>query len=991
MDPVEFYAAAANTIKGMKAVAASRKMAWYVYSPGKTALDALWSVGPGTAAPSKTVEAFAEYALTAKRKIFIGKMPRVTLDGTTHRVFQPKGKAPPAATLYRDATVLGIKGGAATQIPKSARQIFFDPDMLLDVESEDEPVVRAAVVEQNSAVATALEAFARILLMADGFVKQISQISDTHDEADPDEALAQSIYAEMEEIAAKKIPAAGADKIARDRRTELQDLCDALEELVAHARSLADGKPKRLAMRTKARSVPVKVMEAEVRLNAARFEAGMLGIDLSADDGLRVADEELALLINALKTETDAQALKQGLDACDARFKKLDDALFSRSTSVDTLIANAPEVTPTGGGPIRVHELLRRHGWAGLISAYAAQTSILEAAFNFRKVFVDQLLASMRAAHPALIWKSVGSMSLTSDYDITLTIPGDPVGAIGVVQAFNQGVAALFGAQPGTVFDTNLYVRDFSSVNAKGRGSVSGIKDTPVPEKPRALKKMLEAGQDVAALLKQRRFMDQGEFFLLMEQTAARMEASYKKQYGDPVPAPQQQELERLIHATTQQFETADAQFQLNQSRLRKAEGMPKAIQDKVEAFLNPPGLDDQVAQLDEMRAMLQEEMDPVAQKELQAEIDRMFHAIEQIPAHEVAPLRQLLQIARAQLSALEKAGATAAEIKRQRAEILRLEGELANKEADLLREEGGDLALEISNALYLGSMKEAAEIEQRLTIDLKLLERQTLQAKIGAGFPDDKDGSQLAAARLALDLLDTELDTLGVPRTRRPTVDELNAQIDSTKAVLRDKISEGAFFASEAYQTEGAVEHVVQGMQAGGKLDGVSTWQLLESFNENVGDFMKDMKHYETVDDPHIIAKGFYKSSKYIHRILDTIKEIKIKFNVTGILPFEGSILGDAEQAKKRLEDTVLAIRKGAMEFIPADGEILTEADLEKRRDAYVLEQLDSIFQSTSLTHLANTMKRLSSEINAWVRTQEMERVAIADRAEEAAYFRAV
>ncbi|MFF4737312.1 hypothetical protein ACFY2W_15765 [Streptomyces sp. NPDC001262] len=76
---------------------------------------------------------------------------------------------------------------------------------------------------------------------------------------------------------------------------------------------------------------------------------------------------------------------------------------------------------------------------------------------RFRKWYVDAKLLELRFRFPGLRIRSVGSVTLTSDYDITVSGPGD----VDAVEWFNDTFRREWGKESATVFDTNLYVKDF--------------------------------------------------------------------------------------------------------------------------------------------------------------------------------------------------------------------------------------------------------------------------------------------------------------------------------------------------------------------------------------------------------------------------------------------------------------------------------------------------------------------------------------------------
>jgi hypothetical protein len=478
------------------------------------------------------------------------------------------------------------------------------------------------------------------------------------------------------------------------------------------------------------------------------------------------------------------------------------------------------------------------------------------------------------------------------------------------VRDFNHQIRSVFGKQPGTAFDTNLYVKDFVSVKGQGRGA--GEEDHS-PAKPRDAK-MLEAGQDTAALLKQRRFMLQSEYESLMRSTLAAIEASFLKRLGKAKAALSTEELEKLnqlLKVNRKQFETADAQYRIAQAKL-----------------------------VEKVNAMQQ---DPTRQEEITKKLTELRGSEEHKAA--LAPIKAELKdiedaITLAEADPTPENTALLVDLRSEKAMI---ETRISVKDADLIRENGGDMALEASNEVYLDCMHEVYLMEQELEQMEKV-----------------------------------------------PTTDEAAKKMlmDGLKSRIRDKTSEATFFASEAYQTEGAVEHVVQGMQGNAGMANVSVWQFLESFNENVGDFMKDMKHYAGAhegDDLRDTGKAFYKASKYVHRILDTVKEIKLKFGTTDVLPFETSLGGDAKTLADKIASVSLAIRKGALEYEGAD---MSDEEKELAKSLKSQEQMAELFKVGNIDTFVQKLLKFAKEVNAWVRVQEMERVAMASPEEESAYF---
>ena len=83
---------------------------------------------------------------------------------------------------------------------------------------------------------------------------------------------------------------------------------------------------------------------------------------------------------------------------------------------------------------------------------------------------------------------------------------------------FNAIVKAKFGKPPGRVFDVNIYPRDYNAINESINPdyAVDPIADKDIDQPTGAMQKLSRVDQDVATLLKQRRFLDDASFQALM-------------------------------------------------------------------------------------------------------------------------------------------------------------------------------------------------------------------------------------------------------------------------------------------------------------------------------------------------------------------------------------------------------------------------------------------------------------------------------------------
>ena len=115
--------------------------------------------------------------------------------------------------------------------------------------------------------------------------------------------------------------------------------------------------------------------------------------------------------------------------------------------------------------------------------------------------------------------------------------------------------------------------------------------------------------------------------------------------------------------------------------------------------------------------------------------------------------------------------------------------------------------------------------------------------------------------------------------------------------------LSEALYFANEVYATEGAVLHTVLGIQEAdkiGKEQGekpdvpLSPEQYMQSFNENVGDVLKDLGHYK--DKPSFAV---FRSGKYMDRMLKAATQLTPESTKHDLFPKFAEISAKAVAAK--------------------------------------------------------------------------------------------
>ncbi|HCH63283.1 MAG: hypothetical protein CL927_01195 [Deltaproteobacteria bacterium] len=474
--------------------------------------------------------------------------------------------------------------------------------------------------------------------------------------------------------------------------------------------------------------------------------------------------------------------------------------------------------------------LFQKHDWFALKDLFHSQENpsvegisevtkdIMWDLWRYRKKYIDDAFDTLRSKYPNLIAKASGSVNLESDIDVTFASPG---GAADVTAAkeFNATVFEQFGKPPGRTFDVNIYPRDYRAIQESFNPdfNLTPIEDHDLAQPTGPLLNLSRIDQDVATLLKQRRFLD---------------ETSYVQ-------------LERALLSTIQD----DAVREQTERRFEEANAVYLiTVREKVAAILSQDGVEDAIDESE--NASL-------------AELLRRYQALD---SGDVRAAQTLLPFL---LTELEDALPA--------------------------------LVMKVTDEAYLDRMAtlrdkqaEAAELEHP-SADLEVLYRKQVQEE---------------------------------PPPAPALVRWREEQLNRLKAQAKRQTFENIIFANEAYMSEGAIEHIVAGGQAKKAnpqraqqiIAGLTPSTLLQSCNEQLADFFKDMKAYETKltrfdgnDDGHRRETGeaFVHASKYLVRLLDSAQLLSEKSAAAGTtLEFEllrRVQLRDAElTTPRRLHDAV-------------------------------------------------------------------------------------
>ncbi|WP_428268294.1 hypothetical protein [Haliangium sp.] len=203
-------------------------------------------------------------------------------------------------------------------------------------------------------------------------------------------------------------------------------------------------------------------------------------------------------------------------------------------------------------------DVIRHHGdWKEIKQAFQDYPEAMERLVTYRKQAVDEVIAEAKRLYPNIVANSVGSTSLSSDYDITLGTSNGSNEDVEAARHINRRMKEIYGRQPGTALDTNVYVNNFRDMEENvlsGGGSAGGAAPSG-----QAVAPIAQADMDSLSLLKTRRYMSQVEW------------DAYTRSVTDSIASPSKQA------AAQRQFETADANYHINTAELLAHTGEPRS------------------------------------------------------------------------------------------------------------------------------------------------------------------------------------------------------------------------------------------------------------------------------------------------------------------------------------------------------------------------------------------------------------------------------
>jgi hypothetical protein len=226
-------------------------------------------------------------------------------------------------------------------------------------------------------------------------------------------------------------------------------------------------------------------------------------------------------------------------------------------------------------------------------------------------------------------------------------------------------------------------------------------------------------------------------------------------------------------------------------------------------------------------------------------------------------------------------------------------------------------------------------------------------------------------------------------------------AGINALKARIQQAQFTHIVFANEAYMSQGAITHIVAGAQAStaekkqAVLGKIKPAELLQSTNEQLADFFKDMKHMEHAEkaaEPgterrRATGEAFVHASKYLSRMLDGAAMLQEKYqaDVEATKLLSGTPFALCTRAKvaspralqARIDEQLVKLRKSSS--IPGDA----KAEL-------AVDEVKTLFNVASVAELRTLITQFSIEFNHRVRhLREFQDAQHVDMETERQYFR--
>lgn len=210
---------------------------------------------------------------------------------------------------------------------------------------------------------------------------------------------------------------------------------------------------------------------------------------------------------------------------------------------------------------------------------------------QYRGKVVNDVIDKLRQKYPTLIASASGSEDIESDIDIAFATPnsGDDVKA---AKEFNVAIKKRFKKPPGRVFDVNIYPRDYRALRGdsfKPGYNVDKIEDVGIDEpESEESAKLSKIDQDVATLLKQRRFLDEDQFNDMLDELLSK---APDKETRDRIEMQYEEGEDIYLLTSIEKIEKIRGEVKLNESTDKHAAELKKMLAE-LDGLKDKPGKD---------------------------------------------------------------------------------------------------------------------------------------------------------------------------------------------------------------------------------------------------------------------------------------------------------------------------------------------------------------------------------------------------------------
>lgn len=643
--------------------------------------------------------------------------------------------------------------------------------------------------------------------------------------------------------------------------------------------------------------------------------------------------------------------------------------------------------------------LIECKDWAEAKKRYAQYKSEMQKLANFRQKVVDAWLDKnlrekyglKKAAGEG--WVSVGSNDPTSDYDISINKHCfNQDGTIRkydyeMVEEFNAHFRGIYKCETGTIFDTNLYA-------AAPPLELEPREDESTLEKE--ARENIKASNDIGALMKQRRYMSAAEFEYYMVSVL------------QGIPVEKQFEV-------TRRFQQADQNYRIS---LQKTVAV---LIEQIEKKLKETGVDSK--EVDQLNELLRREKDIRSRSggsiiSMTDEIEHLAHDLE----HAVKDFNtqstntlyaESTKDARAiegKITGLQACIKIADELQKSAKSLLELP-ENADEERKKLTESMNESKTKLAKAIEAinetrlrdvpkaieeGRFDDAARALASLAPELYDDLGRALSLRMFFANEAYQSGGPLKHVVYAGQAVESDVRN-GAAKTEN---DSKNSQSDRKKVIEKTLLDIKAKLEINMRATEqpGSDQNALQverdelTQQFGLLTDEVSELdnsirdlekkiqvaiaeernkrraeltqdECLDSFNEQLGDFLKDLQHYGDAEPGVAIIQ----SSKYLDRLLDAARLISDR----GLIK-DTALTKEVENQVGRMQvvqEQLIKARKGQIKMVPDEGEKEFDMDEELDQRRALACKIMSDWGINSLASLHRCYAELGQKINIEVR----------------------